>query len=518
MFIASDRLGIKPLYYAVSNGVLFFASEVRALLSSGCVVARISDQAVSSYLLFGSAGEPMTLVDGVKSLPPGHFMTVPAIGPLDAPQPKSYWHVVRHLEETESVAHKTEGSPARAVRSLLEDAVRSHLIADVPIGVFLSSGLDSTSLAALASRVQGGIHTFTVAFPDEVFSEAKTARRTAQYLATEHSEFTLSSQEMLARLEESVAALDQPSMDGINTYMVSWAARQAGLKVALSGLGSDEIFGGYTSFKATSSLSLASQTTLLFPRDFRAFVAKQFEKTGAFRSAPDRWRKAFSAWLDPGALPHPYFFTRSLFTPQAVDAWSSARNSTEGSPWLEWLAAAAGETRSMESFTAVSWLELRSYLVNTLLRDTDAMSMCHSLEVRVPFLDAPLVAYVLSLPESAKRSTARPKALLIDALRDILPNEILAQPKRTFTFPWENWLRGSLGKRVAGGLADWSPALESHLGRQNALEVWEDFLAGRTSWSRPWSLYVLNEWVKRNLSGHQAPPVEQRRNAAVPVA
>lgn len=518
VFIARDRLGIKPLYYAISDGALLFASEVRALLASGRIEPRLSREAVSSYLLFGSVCEPMTLVDGVMSLPPGHYLSVSADASLETPQPKPYWHVVQYLHQTKAVEQKTQGSPARAVRSLLEDAVRSHLIADVPIGVFLSSGLDSTALAALATRVQGGIHTFTVAFPDEAFSEAEKARRTAKRLGTEHTEFTLSDQEMLTRLEEAVASFDQPSMDGINTYMVSWAARQAGLKVALSGLGSDEIFGGYTSFGATASVATLRRAAALFPSGLRAFAARQFEKTGTLHSSPDRARKALAAWLDPTAFPHAYFFTRTLFTPQRIAAWGADGKPATDSPWREWLAASAQEAKSMDRFAAISWLELRSYLVNTLLRDTDAMSMRYSLEVRVPFLDAPLASYVLSLPESAKLNRARPKALLIDALRDLLPEEIVTQPKRTFTFPWENWLRGPLGTRVAEGLADWSPALAPHLDAEQAVGVWNDFLKGRTSWSRPWSLYVLNEWVKRNLAAPQPASPMQRGVAAMPIA
>jgi asparagine synthase (glutamine-hydrolysing) len=167
----------------------------------------------------------------------------------------------------------------------------------------------------------------------------------------------------------------------------------------------------------------------------------------------------------------------------------------------------------MDRFTRVSWLELRSYLVNTLLRDTDAMSMHHSLEVRVPFLDGPLVEYVLELPESLKRNPARPKALLVAALKDLLPEEIVKQPKRTFTFPWETWLRGKLGERVAVQLGDWSPALESRLDGRFAQAVWKDFLRGRTTWSRPWSLYVLNEWAKRNLRVPE-PASQPNQNAA----
>lgn len=187
-------------------------------------------------------------------------------------------------------------------------------------------------------------------------------------------------------------------------------------------------------------------------------------------------------------------------------------------PWGEWLTEAVLETRATDEFTAVSWLELRSYLVNTLLRDTDAMSMRHSLEVRVPFLDSGLVKYVLSLPESQKRNPAQPKALLIAALGDLLPQDLVAQPKRTFTFPWENWMRGSLRERIAAGLADWSPALEAVLAGDNAWQVWTDFLDSRTTWSRPWSLYILNGWVKRNLGGDLAKNTEPGKASAVSVA
>ncbi len=391
-------------------------------------------------------------------------------------------------------------------------------MADVPVAVFLSSGIDSTAIAALASRARAGIHTFTVAFADAEFNEAEIARRTASRLGTDHSELTLSDQEMIARLDEAIAAFDQPSMDGINTYFVSWAARQAGLKVALSGLGSDEIFGGYSPFRSTASVSRAASAARLLPQPLRALFAGGLARTNAFGSSPDSSRKASAAFLDPDALPHPYFFTRLLFTPQAVaSAQQGEASPWSGSLWWQWLSDSSRLADSMDAFTGVSWLELRSYMLNTLLRDTDSMSMCNSLEVRVPFLDAPLVEYILSLPENAKRG-ARPKALLIEALGDLLPPEIVTQRKRTFTFPWEHWLRGTLGKRVAAGLAEWSPALESQISGEFAQTVWNDFVAGRTTWSRPWSLYVLNEWVKRNVSSSMSSGPDCHKSAAVAIS
>jgi asparagine synthase (glutamine-hydrolysing) len=519
VFLARDRLGIKPLYYALADGAMVFASEVRAILASGLIAPRLSEEALPSYLLLGSICEPMTLVEGVFSIPPGHFLCVSLQDRISAVLPMPWWDVSRAGTENKVGAYANGGSPAARVRALLEDAARSHLIADVPVGIFLSSGLDSTALAALASRAQSGIHTFTVAFPDLEFSEAALARRTAGQLGTKHRELKLSDNDLTSRLDDAVAAFDQPSMDGVNTYFVSWAARQAGLKVALSGLGSDELFGGYTSFRATVPMARLAGVAKAIPSTLRTPLAAPIRALGLLKYSPDARGKALAAFLDPSSLPHPYFFARALFTPQAVSRWLHESGADwRETPWSQWLARAAQETGSLDGFTGISWLELRSYLANTLLRDTDCMSMCHSLEVRVPFLDTRLVEYVLALPESVKKDAAQPKSLLIQALGELLPPEIVAQKKRTFTFPWENWLRGVLGKRVAAGLSDWSPALESSLGREAGQIVWKDFLAGRTSWSRPWALYVLNEWAKLNLRSHGAGDPERGNPAAVSVA
>jgi asparagine synthase (glutamine-hydrolysing) len=526
VFLARDPLGIKPLYYGSTGSSFLFSSEVRSLLASGHVARQLAAQAVSAYLLFGSACEPMTMVEEVFSLPPGHSMMIRVGERVEATEPKCYWDFVndsKHFQERQSSPNSSLSSDrsacAREVRSLLEDAVRKHLIADVPVGVFLSSGVDSTALAALAARVQGGIHTFTVAFPDIEFSEAEVARATAARLGTDHRELSLSGSEMVEKLDEAIAAFDQPSMDGINSYFVSWAARQAGLKVALSGLGSDELFGGYSSFRATSQVARIQKMARFFPRSVRGFGANTMKKSKTYRGSRDAFRKATAAWLDPSALPHAYFFTRTLFTTQTVAALlrgdTASRSETS---WFQWLSQATREAAKMDAFTQVSWLELRSYMANTLLRDTDAMSMHHSLEVRVPFLDGPLVEKVLSLPEAIKSDPTRPKRLLIEAMGDLLPKEIAMQKKRTFTFPWENWLRGKLGDRVSAGLQDWSPALKSQFDGRFAMSAFKDFQRGRTTWSRPWSLYVLNEWVKRNLGAEQSASMEQVRIRSVQVA
>ncbi len=503
LFLARDRLGIKPLYYAWRDGVLLFASEVRALLESERIPRQLSRQALEAYLLFGSVAEPMTLIEGVFSLPPGHRLTIP-LARRGEPQPEPYWNPA----DAASIPAQKVGSGAREasseVRRLLEDAVRKHLIADVPLGLFLSSGMDSTALVALASREKQDLHTFTVVFPEQDYSEAELARQTAERFSTRHQELLLSGEDMVARLDEAIAALDQPTMDGINSYFVSWAARQVGLKVALSGLGGDEVFGGYNTFRATPRAERLVALANLLPATVRSATASAAVKLPSGGRRADAARKLAAMWRKPDSLAHPYFFLRALFTPEQCTKLLRAgsrdgANQSPEAPWQTWLAQVVRQAERLDPFTRVSWLEMRSYMVNTLLRDTDAVSMSHSLEVRVPLLDHRLVECVARLPEAVKRR-AQPKALLKDALKDLLTDEVARQRKRTFTFPWERWLRGELGRRVRAGLEDLTPALQPVLNGESVKAVWGQFSSGRTNWSRPWSLYVLNEWARRHLA------------------
>ncbi|MDP9148052.1 MAG: asparagine synthase C-terminal domain-containing protein, partial [Acidobacteriota bacterium] len=218
---------------------------------------------------------------------------------------------------------------------------------------------------------------------------------------------------------------------------------------------------------------------------------------------------ATSAWTDPGKLPHLYFFARALFPPGSrLESLISPRfrpssvgadGVTLDPTWLGWLQRAADEAHALPPIAGLSWLEMRTYMVSTLLRDADSVSMARSLEVRVPLLDTPLVEFVNALPDAARHRAGAPKALLVESLRDILPPEILAQRKRTFTLPWEQWLRGPLRKRLEASFASPAQALAPLLHSDGVRAVWNEFLAGKTSWSRPWSLYVLNEWCRRHL-------------------
>ncbi len=509
LFLARDPLGIKPLYYTQTGDGFAFASEIRALMAGGVAPKTLSPDALTSYFLFGSVSEPVTLLDGVFSLPPGHRMLLYVPERRRTPRAQAWWDATRSPAAKEARTTRDFSSAAKGLRPLLEDAVRAHLIADVPVGLFLSSGLDSSAIAAIAARARAGICSFTLSFPGTAYDEAPLARSVAKHCGTQHREVPLRGEAVVSRLEEAVASLDQPSMDGINTYFVSWAAREAGLKVALSGIGGDELFGGYATFSDTPRIKGLIRMAWFVPAPLRKAVAPLLRAVIAGRSSPDAARKAIAAWLSPDALPHPYLFTRALFPPGAELSRliePRFRPSTVGADgvtleptWLGWLERAADGARKLEGMGSVSWLEMRCYMASTLLRDTDSVSMSRSLEVRVPLLDTPLVEFVGGLPDAARRRDGTAKALLNAAIADLLPQDILAQKKRTFTLPWEEWLRGPLRKRLETSLAEPAPGLAGYLRGDGVRQVWSAFLAGKTSWSRPWSIYVLNEWCRRHL-------------------
>ncbi len=508
LFLARDPLGIKPLYYTQTAEGFAFASEVRALLAAGAARKTISTDALTSYFLFGSVSEPVTLLEGVFSLPPGHRMLLYVPERRRVPRARPWWDPQSSPAARDPEKPSDLSSAAQRLRPLLEGSVGAHLIADVPVGLFLSSGLDSSAIAALAARAQKGIRSFTLTFPGTSYDESALARTTAKHCGTQHKEVPLDGNAVLSRLEEALGALDQPTMNGINTYFVSWAAREVGLKVALSGLGGDELFAGYRTFADAPRLARLIRLAWFVPAILRRAMLPLVKSLASRPGAPDAAGKAAAAWMKPDALPHPYFFARALFPAEELKRLMEPRfrPSTVGADgvtldptWLGWLERGADEARKLEAVAGIGWLEMRSYMVSTLLRDTDSVSMAKSLEVRVPLLDTALVEFVCSLRDAARNRAGGQKALLVEALGDLLPEEILRQPKRTFTLPWEDWLRGPLRARLDGSFANIAASLAPHLHAEGVQGVWNAFLAGKTSWSRPWSLYVLNEWCRRHL-------------------
>jgi asparagine synthase (glutamine-hydrolysing) len=509
LFLARDPLGIKPLYYTQTPDCFAFSSEVRPLLAAGVVSKQISQDALTAYLLFGSVSEPVTLLEGVFSLPPGHRMLLYVPDRRRMPRARPWWDPTRSPAARDANKPRNFSAAATRLKPLLEDAVGAHLIADVPVGLFLSSGLDSSAIAAFAGRAQAGIKSFTLTFPGTAYDESSAAAVVAKHCRTQHTEVPLDGAAMVSRLDEALSALDQPTMDGINTYFVSWAAREVGLKVALSGLGGDELFAGYQTFSDAPQLARMIRAAWFAPAFLRRATAPMLAALIAKKKSTDAGRKAASVWTHPDKLPHGYFFARALFPPGQLEkliqprfrpSTLNADGVTLEPTWLGWLERTADEARKLEPVAGLSWLEMRTYMASTLLRDTDSVSMARSLEVRVPLLDTPLVEFVSALPDAARRIPGVQKALLTRALGDLLPAQIIAQRKRTFTLPWEQWLRGPLRSKLEASFLEPAPALQEHLRAEGARAVWNDFLAGKTSWSRPWSIYVLNEWCHRHLA------------------
>ena len=328
LFIARDPLGIKPLYYTQSPSGFAFASEVRALLAAGLSSGELSQDALTSYLLFGSVSEPVTLLDGVFFAARPQNVAAHSRTPPRASRPPLV-RPARSPAARDPKRPKDFSAAARDLRPLLQSAIEAHLIADVPVGLFLSSGLDSSAIAMLAGRAQAGIASFTLTFPGSAFDEAPLARIVADRCGSRHTEVPLDGSAILSRIDEALAALDQPTMDGINTYFVSWAAREVGLKVALSGLGGDELFAGYSTFSDVPRLKKLAEFGKFLPAPLRRASSPVLRGVLGALTTSDAAHKTAAAWTTPGTLPHAYFFARALFLPVAGSNRSSLRASRQ---------------------------------------------------------------------------------------------------------------------------------------------------------------------------------------------
>jgi asparagine synthase (glutamine-hydrolysing) len=507
MFVARDPMGIKPVYYFSSDQHFVFSSEVRTLLGTGLVPRRIDPTGLVNYLSFGSLYEPYTLIEGVTSVAPGHYLVWD--GQVRQAQ---YWDLARSRGNTEPVnlgsasqcpqlcnaAPLSRDEAQSQIEKLLDESVRMQLVSDVGVGVFLSGGIDSSSLVGILGRNGVRPSTFSIVFRETDYSEAEYSRAVAQQFHTDHHEILVSQQDFLSAIAPAIEAMDLPTIDGINTYFVAERTRAAGMKVALSGLGGDEMFAGYSSFRAVPRMERVASAWHRIPATFRNPLANVF---AAVAPSSDQNRKLTALARNGESGAHPYFLSRMLFTPEMRNKLLRETDSNLSRRAEQPLQENLRRAANLDSVNRVSYLEARCYMLNTLLRDADFMSMAHGLEVRVPLIDHRLARALLALPGSWKVNGSMPKPLLVKALEDQLPGKIVHRPKRGFTLPYEHWLRDALRPTMGQSfrkIADGS--LGSLISGSAARGVWEDFLAGRTSWSRPWSLHVLHCWCERHLA------------------
>ena len=503
LLLARDPLGIKPLYLARSTNPdagwsVAFASELRALLASGLLgTPHLDPRAVASCVWNGFVVGPGTAVKGVELLWPGRLLEFDGAG--KEVRQEEFWSASRGDPDISTGEDE--------LAAVLEETLRLHLASDVPLAVFLSGGVDSSVMANLAQRAsRSPIHTFTLAFEEQEFSEGPVARRIAAAIGTQHHEVVLTEGHFVENLEAALDSLDQPTFDGLNAYVMSQAIRSAGFTVALSGTGGDELFGGYSSFRDLPVLQHWSRRAAWVPRGLRAGAAElatwPLRRSGGAVPPQTRWAKlpemvrhgddllslyqmAYALFL-PG-------FQRELLTPDFAEALADGLPPAMRSRIL-------AETRGRTPLSAISVMEQRLFLGERLLRDNDVASMAASLEQRVPLVDQVLFESVDRLPDQVRYQPLGRKAMLRRiGLRGLDP-ALFERPKNGFVLPFDRWIRRGLKDAMDKTLRD--PQLVAPVGLEPvAVErLWRAFLDGAPGmyWSRVWSIYVFVRWCHRN--------------------
>ncbi|HYH82245.1 MAG TPA: asparagine synthase (glutamine-hydrolyzing) [Longimicrobium sp.] len=485
LFLARDRFGIKPLYYAsLPEGRFLFASEVRSLLASGLVPRQADRQAVWDFLSHGAVAQPRTIVRGVRALLPGHWMRVRPGGEVVT---ERYWDLEEATRARRAAAPLPYPEAVEAVREKLDEATRLHMIADVPVGAFLSGGIDSTAVVGLMGRhVHHPIRTYAVGFEARhaALDELKWARLAAERLGAEHTEVVVTGDDAAASFDALIDALDQPSLDGTNTWFVSRATRQ-GVTVSLSGLGGDELFAGYPPFRSFA------RSARLAPSGVPG-LGQLVGATGGL--IPGRWRIPLQFVAAPPV--ERLASVRRLMTEREKVAATTAAFRAGGPVEPPQARIAALMRRALEPVSQVSYVELTDYLRNTLLRDADAMSMAHSLEVRPVLLDHELAELAFSLPADYKLHGRQTKRIFTDAVADVLPREIVERKKMGFELPVGHWLGTTLEDRARAAFSSASAkALFTEGFRRDALD---GLGRQRARAPRLWAYVVLLSHLEAN--------------------
>jgi asparagine synthase (glutamine-hydrolysing) len=507
LLLARDHFGIKPLLFAEVGHRLVFASELKALLASGLIEPQIDPVALRLLLTFGSVYQPRTILQGVKMLLPAHRLIIEQ----GQQRIERYWSlgIDRHLD----LRRKPYEELVSEIATVLEESVRLQLVSDVPLGAFLSGGIDSSLLVAMIAQAVGPkIRTFSVGFESEGsdIDESSLAERTARYLGTNHTNVLVRGSEVRDRIQHIARSLDQPSIDGVNSYFVSLAAKQ-GVTVAISGTGSDELFAGYPSFIAMALEQSYQQSGpwRYLARSLIATIAQQrifnpiLRMRGGGRLSAARNKASFiTRYAANDPIFAPWVVTKLL----SPDLRSRAQTGRSAHRDLN----AIDELANGSTIERVTGLCLRGYTNNQLLRDIDAVSMAHSLEVRVPYLDPKIADVSLSLPDNVKMGDPKnlsmshlrtyretgSKRILIDIGRPLLPKDFDLQPKRGFGMPFGAWLRGPLKDVMMDALSDSCIRKRGLLDSREVVSIKHKFTEGYLGWTQPWLLMMIELWYR----------------------
>jgi len=497
LFFAVDRFGIKPLYFHVgNNGQLVFASELRTILKSGLISGNVEPLAVDSYLAYGAVQAPLTIIQDVYAMLPAQYMLYSVTD--RTMQTFNYWSP-SDSDGDGRPSHREHA--AVTMRETLEESVEKHLVSDVPVGLFLSGGIDSSTTVILANRLsKRQLRTFSVSFSEASFSESRYSRLVSDRFCKNHTEISLSVEDLLGLLPQAIKAMDQPTIDGINVYTISKAVREAGIKVVLSGQGGDEIFGGYSTFKRIPVMLRACRLLGIIPGRLRERMASRLDRILNPSEIGAKYSQILSS--DSDVLSQ-YLILKQLFSPRTRERLLGRTCNGElvnGVP-VQVAEALNDEMAELDIFSRVSLLELRLYLANMLLRDGDCMSMAHGLEVRVPLLDHKIAEFVFRAHPGNKMRHRSSKPLLVNAMSDLLPKQIYRRRKMGFTFPWEIWLREDLRPEVEDTIGTFPHDNALQLNMNSCRTIWQRFLSNApgVTWSRIWAIYILVKWCEENV-------------------
>lgn len=479
LILARDRVGKKPLYYYQSGQQLVFSSEIRGLIASGLFTPTLSQQGLANYLQYQTVYSPNTILEGVQMLEAGTMLVIKE-GIFDR---RRYWNPDK-AKETHTLTGPYD-KVVKQTRELFFTAVEKRLISDVPLGAFLSGGVDSSCVVAAMSKISGQtVNTFNIAFSEQGFDESVFAKQIAEKFKTEHNEIALSADDFLHEVPAALKAMDHPSVDGPNSYVVSKYARKSGITVALSGVGGDELFGGYPVFR-----NIKAMQKYRFMRKLPVPARKWMLKAVSGRFTESQ-RERLGVIIENPALN----WTRVY--PVFRSVYSDARMQKMGFRPVSIPAIEGDPANTFQLMSEISVAELKTYLENVLLRDTDQMSMASSLEVRAPFMDKDLMEFVLSLPDDFK-PLSPPKKLIIDAMGDLLPEAVWNRNKMGFTFPWKHWINNELKEFCS---AELNAAREMRLVPQTLINelLLSLQLPENPQWHLVWNLVVLTHWLRIN--------------------
>lgn len=453
LYLVRDAAGIKPLYYSTWGGNLVFASEVRAFKHLPALSEENPGWPVY-FMAYGHLPEPVTTLKYVSPLPKGCFLE------YDLLSKKKELESFTHFSYLEKITSREEA--LQKIRTVLQASVKRHLLSDAPIGAFLSGGIDSSLISLLAgAQVKDYLNTLSIYFREDAYSEKKYQDVILHRLQCNHTGHMLTGGEFTEALPEIVEAMDLPSSDGINTWFISKYAKEAGLKAVLSGLGGDELFGGYPSFermKAATVLQKLPNATL---------KAGRYSGVKGFRRA---------AYLSLPGIKGKYLFLRGQFIPSEI---ARQLGTEEEQVWkLLHAHPVLPDVQFLTHENGASWMEMNLYMQNQLLRDSDVMSMAHGIEIRVPFLDAEFIRLALQISSNVKYAGGG-KRLLIDAFTDVLPEAIYNRPKMGFAFPFKEWLAANAWVKD-----------EMQAAPKEAQRTYELFLKGRRHWSQVLTLLL----------------------------